>query len=423
MNTENGWIKFYREWLDNPIIMKDAEHLAVWGYLVCNAVHNEMECIFKNEKIKLSAGQMLVKQCDIADKLKIDRFKVMRILKLFENAHLITHSTDKRKTLITLEHWAVYQGLNTRANALSLHVQCTSEKETENEKEKRSKREKDKEKEINKNERMKEIYNPPYIPPLGENDEEKFSLNHANACISSMQGIAYHHPKGVYHQPLGCINGETEREDFPLTEKDLDKWLEEDDGIDDWDKFQIFYKKLNSGQMSVVGGQQDCYTEYGEVNGLDNTNPIQQENKEYNKLPPKPPSCDPVAITQNACMESAQGVVWNQSQTVCNQPSGCMSVNEANISTLFDEFWQAYPKKVGKGYAFECFKKTKPTRKLVDTMLEAIKKQKKSDMWKRDKGQYIPNPSTWLNQKRWEDDLGGDTDENPWSSFKLGIEL
>ena len=56
-------------------------------------------------------------------------------------------------------------------------------------------------------------------------------------------------------------------------------------------------------------------------------------------------------------------------------------------------------------------------------MLEAIAKQKKSDMWKRDKGQYIPNPSTWLNQKRWEDDLGGDTDSNPWSEFKLGIYL
>ena len=90
---------------------------------------------------------------------------------------------------------------------------------------------------------------------------------------------------------------------------------------------------------------------------------------------------------------------------------------------MFEKFWQAYPKKVGKGYAQECFKKIKPSRKLLDTMLEAIAKQKKSDMWKRDKGQYIPNPSTWLNQKRWEDDLGGETDSNPWSSFKLGIEL
>ena len=36
MNTEKGWIKFYREWLDNPIITKDSEHLAVWTYLFVN---------------------------------------------------------------------------------------------------------------------------------------------------------------------------------------------------------------------------------------------------------------------------------------------------------------------------------------------------------------------------------------------------
>ena len=154
---QQGWIKFYREWLDNPVIMKDSEHLAVWIYLNCSAIHTEMECIFNNEKITLKVGQMILKQCDMAEYLKIDRFKVIRILKNFENARLITHITDKRKTLITLEHLAVYQGLNTQPNALPLHVQCTSEQETENEKEKRSKREKDKEKEINKNERMKEV--------------------------------------------------------------------------------------------------------------------------------------------------------------------------------------------------------------------------------------------------------------------------
>jgi hypothetical protein len=112
-----------------------------------------MECIFNNEKITLKVGQVIFKQCDMAEYLKIDRFKVQRILKCFENARLITHQTDKRKTLITLELWAVYQGLNTQPNALPLHVQCTSEQETENEKEKRSKREKDKEKEKNKNEK------------------------------------------------------------------------------------------------------------------------------------------------------------------------------------------------------------------------------------------------------------------------------
>ena len=38
-------------------------------------------------------------------------------------------------------------------------------------------------------------------------------------------------------------------------------------------------------------------------------------------------------------------------------------------------------------------------------MLSAIDTQKKSDQWKKDGGQFIPNPATWLNQRRWEDEV------------------
>ena len=37
-------------------------------------------------------------------------------------------------------------------------------------------------------------------------------------------------------------------------------------------------------------------------------------------------------------------------------------------------------------------------------MLEAIRKQKQSGQWRRDNGQYIPYPATWLNQERWNDE-------------------
>jgi hypothetical protein len=70
----------------------------------------------------------------------------------------------------------------------------------------------------------------------------------------------------------------------------------------------------------------------------------------------------------------------------------------------FAEFWKAYPKKVGKEAARKAFMKVKPSADLLQRMLEAIKEQKASDQWKRDNGQYIPNPATWLNQGRWEDE-------------------
>lgn len=70
--------------------------------------------------------------------------------------------------------------------------------------------------------------------------------------------------------------------------------------------------------------------------------------------------------------------------------------------TSFDVFWIAYPKKVGKDAAKKSFAKVKLD---ISVLLEAIEKQKKSEQWTKDGGQYIPNPATWLNQGRWEDEL------------------
>ena len=70
----------------------------------------------------------------------------------------------------------------------------------------------------------------------------------------------------------------------------------------------------------------------------------------------------------------------------------------------FDVFWNAYPRKNGKGAAEKAFKKIKPSGELLQKMLDAIVVQKQSDQWRRDNGQYIPNPATWLNQTRWEDE-------------------
>lgn len=69
----------------------------------------------------------------------------------------------------------------------------------------------------------------------------------------------------------------------------------------------------------------------------------------------------------------------------------------------FEAFWKVYPKKVAKKEAFKAFKKIKTP---VSVLIEAVEKQKKSDQWTRDHGQYIPYPTTWLNQERWvmEDD-------------------
>jgi hypothetical protein len=71
--------------------------------------------------------------------------------------------------------------------------------------------------------------------------------------------------------------------------------------------------------------------------------------------------------------------------------------------SAFDRFWAAYPRKVGKGAARSAWKSGKLTGKL-DAILAAVEKQKASEQWRKDGGQFIPHPATWLRQERWEDE-------------------
>ena len=68
----------------------------------------------------------------------------------------------------------------------------------------------------------------------------------------------------------------------------------------------------------------------------------------------------------------------------------------------FDRFWSVYPKKVGKEAARKAFLKADAD---LSVMLRAIEAQKQSRQWQEDGGKYIPNPATWLNQGRWEDEI------------------
>ena len=81
--------------------------------------------------------------------------------------------------------------------------------------------------------------------------------------------------------------------------------------------------------------------------------------------------------------------------------------------SLFDEFWNNYPRKIGKQKCANWFRAHKVDKPLLDKMLNAINEQKQSEQWRRDNGQYIPHPYTWLNQGRWEDETEIDLTAKP----------
>ncbi len=95
-----------------------------------------------------------------------------------------------------------------------------------------------------------------------------------------------------------------------------------------------------------------------------------------------------------------------------NNNKGIMEKGNNNISCLFDEFWKAYPRKESKPKARTAFEKIKPDEELLRKMLDSIEKWKKTDQWQEDGGRYIPHPSTWLNQQRWEDEPMASASQN-----------
>ncbi len=72
------------------------------------------------------------------------------------------------------------------------------------------------------------------------------------------------------------------------------------------------------------------------------------------------------------------------------------------LLALFEEFWKTYPKKKAKENAKKSFIKEKNIPKNIISILE---KHKKTDQWLKDDGKYIPYAATWINQKRWEDEI------------------
>lgn len=225
----NGYIKLYRKTLENPVVTKDAISMAIWIYLLLNATHKEQEVMFKGQKITLKPGQLITGIISISKKMKVDKNKVQRTLKLFENDKQIEQQMSNKNRLITIVNWKLYQ----------------------------------------------------------ETDKE---------------------------------NDKQVRNNWETSEKQL-------------------------------------------ITNNNDNNVINIKKRKINKK----------------------------------------KKSEKQFEDMFNEFWKSYPRKRNKQKCKEWYLKNKPTEELHGKILLGITFYSSTEDWKKDNGQFIPYPSTFLNQKRWED--------------------
>lgn len=100
-----------------------------------------------------------------------------------------------------------------------------------------------------------------------------------------------------------------------------------------------------------------------------------------------------------------------QIRTTDNTKSSRVTTRGSRVPMGFKAFWEEYPKKVGKKACLAAWTRQK-LDPIADQIVEAVKSQKTSDQWKRG---YVPNPLTFINQGRWEDEVSNASES--WKDF------
>lgn len=67
----------------------------------------------------------------------------------------------------------------------------------------------------------------------------------------------------------------------------------------------------------------------------------------------------------------------------------------------FEQFWKAYPRRIGKGAARKSFEKALKLESF-DGIMAGLHRQ--MAYYASKEQQFIPHPTTWLNQERWSDE-------------------
>jgi uncharacterized protein YdaU (DUF1376 family) len=91
----------------------------------------------------------------------------------------------------------------------------------------------------------------------------------------------------------------------------------------------------------------------------------------------------------------------NQELLTTNYKPILKPTRKITLDIGFDEFWNIYPKKTGKDKALIAWNKKKPN---IDHVICALIWQKESEQWNKDRGQFVPNPTTYINEGRWKDE-------------------
>lgn len=142
--------------------------------------------------------------------------------------------------------------------------------------------------------------------------------------------------------------------------------------------------EINPGQPNIVHDQAN----------IDPINNLKNKNKEIKNTPTHPSNVSqPMAYRQ----KTAQGTA---------EPPSAGSVR-VSFTPDFENIWEAYPKKMAKGEAYDAWQSLLRKNALppVNDLKEAIGRMRQSKSWQKEDGRFVPLLAKWLRTMGWFDQL------------------
>ena len=157
-------------------------------------------------------------------------------------------------------------------------------------------------------------------------------------------------------------------------------------------------RKIFAGINPLTGNPDKNFREPGQKfpgnpdkNFRGNNNKKEKQERDQNT--PKPPKG-----AESASGGSSSGLTAGEKEN-----KGAKSVPEYRPE-IFERFWTLYPIHKSRQSAVKAWDRLKPSGELMRTISKALKRQMATDeQWIRGIG--IPYAATYLNQRRWEDDI------------------
>jgi len=107
---------------------------------------------------------------------------------------------------------------------------------------------------------------------------------------------------------------------------------------------------------------------------------------------------------QHASPETETDQRQSESRDTLESASNMLANGEYPLE--FEEFWKAYPRKASKGDALKAWGQTAKERPPLDELTLKVANLAASYQWKREGGQFIPYPASWLRAHGWNDEVG-----------------